>query len=543
MEMLPSSASSTSSLWIQRFYANFPTLQEQQAEIHRLYEETLDQQRRLDELEAQQTQRASSLQSDEERRRKVHQLQRQLQDQDVQMLEAAQTIEMLMRDVQVARAVARQAEKAQREAEADQMLRHVLQESDGEGSDSVAVQTVRLEAESVTDSELQSESRAKEVEHEEKGVTDAGERLRPVLQALKVKDQQVGSQVYSEDEMVQQLEMIKTRAADEIKRYEAMDVVRQQLVTVLQAQVQAFRSDKESMDNAIVLCQRSVDKRFQVLEQDRLKIEAENCRLRHELSSVLQYLKSVDVKLHEVEEKDGKESLKAHERLDARLAQACAYQDQLARRVTNAEQTIVLITSTTGGKQPVKGQSQATDEKKALLLKLEEERRQSAELERSTRMLQESVDSALKELREVEIELRAINSDVSSGDEPHDTLAGLAKQVISDFKRYDQPRSSTVTWIGNVSRQCRSKQNDVCMEAFMASMQVQHLTSLMHAHLSRLRALRNQQEICSTSANTRYLPCSDSGEFADHGWDTLDGHQAAADIDVACSGTVKGEYE
>uniref|UniRef100_A0AAV1UPP6 Uncharacterized protein n=1 Tax=Peronospora matthiolae TaxID=2874970 RepID=A0AAV1UPP6_9STRA len=517
MEMLPSS---TSSRWLQRFYANCPTLQEQQAEIHRLYEETLDQQRRLDELEAQQTQRASSLQSDEERRREVHQLQRQLQDQDVQMLEAAQTIEMLMRDVQVARTVARQAEKAQREAEADQMLRHVLQESDGEGSDSVAVQTVRLEVESVPDSEQQ--SRAKAVEHEERVVTDAGERLRPALQALKEKDPQVGRQVYSEDEMVQQLEMIKTRAADEIERYEAMDVVRQQLVTVLQAQVQAFRSDKESMDNAIVLCQRSVDKRFQVLEQDRLKIEAENCRLRHELSSVLQYLKAVDVKLHEVEGEDDKETLNAHERLDARLARACAHQDQLARRVTNAEQTIVLITSTTGGKQPVKGHSRATDEKKALLLQLEEERRQSAELKRLTRMLQESVDSALKELREVEIELRAINSDASSGDEPHDTLAGLAKRVISDFKR--------------------SKQDDVCVEAFMASVQVQHLTSSMHAHLSRLRALRNQQEICSTSTNTRYLPCSDSGESVDHSCDTLDGHQAA-DSDTACSGTVKGEYE
>ena len=137
-------ASGPSSLWLERFYATFPTLHEQQLEIHRLYEETRDQQRRLD---AQQTPRSSACAHEEAPRRQIHELQRELQEQDVQMLEAAQTIDMLMRDVQVAREIARRAEKAQREAEADQLLRHVLQESDGEGSDAGAEEAADRAAE------------------------------------------------------------------------------------------------------------------------------------------------------------------------------------------------------------------------------------------------------------------------------------------------------------------------------------------------------------------------------------------------------------
>ena len=42
------------------------------------------------------------------------------------------------------------------------------------------------------------------------------------------------------------------------------------------------------------------------------------------------------------------------------------------------------------------------------------------------------------------------------------------------------------------------------MEAVVASMQVQYLTSLMHAHLNRLCALREQQKARFTSPSTRY---------------------------------------
>ena len=135
-------ASGPSSLWLERFYATFPTLREQQLEICRLYEATLD---------AQQTPRSSAFAREEEQKRHVHELQRELQEQDVQMLEAAQTIDMLMRDVQVAREIARRAEKAQREAEADQLLRHVLQESDGEGSDAGAEEAADRAAERAAD--------------------------------------------------------------------------------------------------------------------------------------------------------------------------------------------------------------------------------------------------------------------------------------------------------------------------------------------------------------------------------------------------------
>ncbi|CAI5716363.1 unnamed protein product [Hyaloperonospora brassicae] len=504
-------ASGPSSLWLERFYATFPTLREQQLEICRLYEATLD---------AQQTPRSSAFAREEEQKRHVHELQRELQEQDVQMLEAAETIEMLMRDVQVAREVARRAEKAQREAEADQMLRHVLQESDGEGSDAVAGQATDLETESAVDTEQRSAGRDKELEHEGRAVTEARERLSTLTssQAVQETEQPVGIHVQRGAESVEQ------RTAGEMQQYRAMDGVRQELVAVLQAQVQALRLDKTSLDSAMVVCQRSIDKRIQVLEHDRQQIEAENCRLRAELARVLQSLNSLDVKLRALQAEDDRETATVQEKIEARLARAWAHQDQLARRVTNAEQKMALMASTaevTGSRQLEEGQSQVVDEKQTLLVQLDEERRQSEGLRRSMSILQESMESALKELRDVEIELRAINSDLACGDAQHDTLAGLAKQVISDYTRF--------------------KQNGVCVEAFVASMQVEHLTSLMHAHLSRLRALRSPQEIYSTSTSIRYLPRSDSDESADDGWDTLDNHEAIAGVDLLRRETVQGD--
>ena len=226
-----------------------------------------------------------------------------------------------------------------------------------------------------------------------------------------------------------------------------MDGVRRELVAVLQAQVQALRLDKMSLDSAMVVCQRSIDKRFQVLEHDRQQIEAENCRLRAELARVLQSLNSMDVKLRALQAEDDRETAAVQERLEARLARACAHQDQLTRRVTIAEQKMALIASTakvTGSEQLREGQGHVVDEKQTLLVQLDEERRQSEELKRSMSVLQASMESALKELRDVEIELRAINSDFARGDAQHDTLAGLAKQVISDFMRYAQTRHAAV---------------------------------------------------------------------------------------------------
>ncbi|CAI5738856.1 unnamed protein product [Peronospora destructor] len=63
---------------------------------------------------------------------------------------------------------------------------------------------------------------------------------------------------------IQELEVTKTKADEEIERWKAMANLHQELVAILQIQVKALRSsDKDNLENAIALCQRSADKRLQ----------------------------------------------------------------------------------------------------------------------------------------------------------------------------------------------------------------------------------------------------------------------------------------
>ncbi|RMX69463.1 hypothetical protein KXD40_007295 [Peronospora effusa] len=80
---------------------------------------------------------------------------------------------------------------------------------------------------------------------------------------------------HSEVQDIQELKVTNTKADEEIEHWKIMANLHQKLVATLQTQVKTLRSDKDNLENAIALCQRSVDKRLQVLKRDRQNFEAE----------------------------------------------------------------------------------------------------------------------------------------------------------------------------------------------------------------------------------------------------------------------------
>ncbi|CAH0479420.1 unnamed protein product [Peronospora belbahrii] len=460
------------------YYAELKRHQEKDAEIHRLRQEKDKLKRRNDEL-MEQTQRSNEVKY-KELESKVNQLQTELQDQDVDMIEAEKIIEVLMRDVQVAREVAARAEKAQREAEADQMLRHVLRDSDDEGTHSITLAQLRSELKRVTEAEQQSLRRVSELEEELTILRGTAEMLSVELQELKNARYEMERNEQEDD---QELETTKIKVDESIEHWKEVANLRQELVAALQTQVKALRTDKGKLENAIALCQQSADKRLQILEHDRQNIEVENVQLLTELSSIRKELEIMNLKVCEFEEEGVSETAELKVELERRLAYTQTHQEQLTSRIVKVEQKLVMTTSTTeieDGNQPKESEKQLMNEKQELLQQLEEERRQSKELKCSAAMLKQATESALKELKDVEIELRAISSDFSICGGQHESLVGLAKQVVAEFKRQD----------------------GASMEAVVASMQVQYLTSLMHAHLDRLCALREHRKVRCTSLSS-----------------------------------------
>ncbi|CAI5728431.1 unnamed protein product [Peronospora effusa] len=126
------------------------------------------------------------------------------------------------------------------------MLLHVLQYSDDEGTQSITEEQLRSELKQMKNAEQQSSRRNKRHEMEHSEVQD-----------------------------IQELKVTNTKADEEIEHWKIMANLHQKLVATLQTQVKTLRSDKDNLENAIALCQRSVDKRLQVLKRDRQNFEAE----------------------------------------------------------------------------------------------------------------------------------------------------------------------------------------------------------------------------------------------------------------------------
>ncbi|POM69121.1 Tubulin-tyrosine ligase family [Phytophthora palmivora] len=419
-----------------------------------------------------------SLVPDEEQEDEMIQLRLQLaerdqklQTQEITLTQATQRIETLTMQVQAAQEMAARAEQAQRDAEADYMLRHLVRDSEDEleaqapheelhtshrvieleeeltwVKDSAEVLSIELQAAKDGNSELEIKLQASKV---------AVNELELELQVSKDAKNEVEHQLQHELEARQKLEM---NPEDDNENWKEIANVRQELVAVLTAQVKSMKTAKQKLEHAVACCQRSADHRLRVLEKDRQLIEAENRRLRGKLTRLQQGLKSMHLKLRECEEGGLNETSAIEEELERRLTRAQLHQVLLDSRIQEVERML----ASSEQAAVVAKDRQLSEENYELARKLEEERCHSKQLTRSTALFKEATESALKELKNVEIELRAINRSQHSSDELHETVESLARQVVADLleREYDQS-----------------------VEAMVASMQVQYLTQVSMTQL------------------------------------------------------------
>lgn len=306
----PEDDSSGMSSLHRRFLANAEQLQVQDAEIQRLQRQTQEQQQRIDELEAQVLQPNKS--SDEEHDNQLARLRseladrdRLLQEQDDDMDQATQTITMLMQQVQALQQVAARAEQAQRDAEADQMLRHVLREDgDDDEVDAEIVRQLRAELQSAVQARQQSSRLVCELEEERVWLKETAEVLSSELQVLKEANRDMLVKMESEQKGFREMEMAKAKADKEINHLKAVESVREEMLTVMQAQVKTMQADNQKLKHAITCCQQSADRQFQVLEKDRQSIDEENYQLRLELSSLKEDFTHLSNKLRDIQNEE-----------------------------------------------------------------------------------------------------------------------------------------------------------------------------------------------------------------------------------------------
>ncbi|KAG7384622.1 hypothetical protein PHYPSEUDO_002436 [Phytophthora pseudosyringae] len=506
-----------------RFQAHLDKLHKQQVVIQQLEREKLEQTQRMNELEgrAERSDRRCAARDAE-----IARLRREIADREHESLRAAHTIDTLTRQVQEAQEMTTRAEQAQRDAEADYTLRRFLAESD-DGSD---VENVAHAEQQHKVSELEDElawfrAIAEALSHELQEAKDARNELELQLQASKDAESELNLQLQQtidakrdlelqfqqamggkhdldlklekmmgaksdlelqmqqvkdtkcEQELQHQLETARVKTADALKdseRWKSMSTVCRNLVTVLRAQVNALADDKQKLERASLCCQRSTEKRLQGLEQDRQNLELENIRLRGELARLQQDFKDMELQLRKLDEEEFKETLVAEEDLMMRLARAQAHQQELTTQIQDVEHKLAKSADAAALNMEL------VVENKELLQQLEEERCHSKELAHSMATYKKATETALQQLKDVEIELRAMNSSHDASDEQHETVASFARLVISDLKRQQQ----------------------ASVESAVASMQVLHLTSLVESWLNRLRARREILKHSSASMSS-----------------------------------------
>ncbi|ETI31228.1 hypothetical protein F441_21605 [Phytophthora nicotianae CJ01A1] len=479
--MEPSPSTSSSMLRLpSRFQVHLAKLHKQEVEIQQLERDKLEQMQRISELEDQ-AQRSNQL--SEKQDAVISQLRTKLADHDHEDLKAAHTIDMLTRQVEKLQVATARAEEAQRDAEADYILRHFVGDDDGAGTGPSTLEELQSELTRVAFAEQQSSRRVGELEAELAVLRDAANALSRELQDSKEAKQDLEIELQkamsSKREFEQELGQLKhgqemslqteVQIVEEGEQWKSMASVCQKLATTLRAQVKTLTDDKQKLEHAISCCQRSVDNRLKTLEQDRQNNEAENAHLRTELARLRQDRRAMALQFRKLEEENVDDTLAVEERMQ--LTQAQARHIELATRIQVVEQKVSSSVDMAAHSRLL------VAENNELLHQLEKERYHSEELARSNATLKAATETAVKQLKEVEIELRAINSSRDPSDEQHETVASLARLVITDLKR----------------------QQDESVDAAVASMQVFHLTSSLEEHLHHLRALRETQDICPTS--------------------------------------------
>ncbi|KAG6622262.1 Tubulin-tyrosine ligase family [Phytophthora cinnamomi] len=104
-----------------------------------------------------------------------------------------------------------------------------------------------------------------------------------------------------------------------------------------------MHTDNQKLEHAITSCQRSADQRFQLLEKHRQSLEAENCHLRGELSSLKQDYTRLSSKLQDI----GNGEFDMEKDLDGDGLQIAEYTAQLNSEAAPVMELEQVVTTTT----------------------------------------------------------------------------------------------------------------------------------------------------------------------------------------------------
>ncbi|KAL3665829.1 hypothetical protein V7S43_009255 [Phytophthora oleae] len=444
-----------------RYKAHLEKLQQQEAKIQQLEQEKLDQSQRLGDL-----QRSKDAQNVV-----IDRLHKQLADREHEDLKTAHSIDRLTRQLEAAQEMTAKAEQAQRDAEADNMFRHFVAESDDENARPQTVEELQAQVARAVYAEQQSSLRATELEEELLWIKEVAEALSCELQSskdvrneLELELQQVKSSTAEQEAQIQ-LQLMSVKDGNGSEQWS----VWQNLVSALKEQVKTLANDKQKLENA----SRAADQRLQRLESDRQNLEEENIRLRVELTRLQEDINTMGLQFRTLEEEKLSETLAMEEKLTTRLGQAQEHQTELATRIIEVEKKLVSLEVTAVRNQEL------TLEKNNLLKQLEEERCNSNELVCSNATFKEATETALQQLKDVEMEFRALDNGHEAREDPNETVASLVKSIISSLKSQEASVDSTV-----------------------ASMLVLHLKSKIESQLTQLRARRKSLENCPSSRSS-----------------------------------------
>ncbi|KAL8014809.1 hypothetical protein Plhal710r2_c033g0121381 [Plasmopara halstedii] len=428
----------------------------------------------------------------------IDKLHRKLAIHEQNELKAAQTIDMLTRQVEALQVTTARAEEAQRNAEADYILRHFVGNEDDTANGSGSASKER-QFELAHMAKLQALTRVSELQIEVTLIRDVAEALSRELQDVKdakseledefQKTVRLKSEVQYELQQLKDASEMSCLREPNVKTVESavaddqmisMPSVCQKLVTTLKAQVKTLADDKKKLNEAISCCQQAADSRFKALVKDQQKIEAENYQLRTDLTRLRQNTKDIRLEFRKLEEDSTDGSLAVEELMH--VLQTQALQKELTCRIHDIEQKVAVLADTEARNKSL------VVERSELLKQLKAERCHSSELAHSNKILKTATETALNQLREVESELCAISSDRDSSVKQHENVATLARRVITELKR----------------------QQAESMDAAVASMQIYHLTSSLRTHLQHLRALRKTYDNNLLSGNSESESDSDS---------------------------------
>lgn len=300
-----------------RYKAHLEKFQQQEAKNQQLEQDKLDQIQRIRALED----------SKDAQDVEINRLQTQLADEK---LKAALSIDQLTKKLQAAHEKTARAEQAQRDAEADNMFRHFVAESDDENARPPTVEELQAQVARSVYAEQQSSLRATELEEELLWIKEVAEALSCELQSSKDARNELElelQQLKDEQEEQIQLQLMSVKDGNGSDQW----IVWQNLVSALKEQVKSLANDKQKLENASLYCQKAADQRLQRLERDRRNLEEENTRLRAELTGLQQEITAMERQFRLLEEEKLSET---EEKLALRLGQAQERQTELTTRIS-----------------------------------------------------------------------------------------------------------------------------------------------------------------------------------------------------------------